>query len=86
MAETNPTIQCTELFPCTELQVNNAIPSDATDYINERIHEYEDENLYGSELHASLMADFHKFTIKTFKKDDRTIQESKGFSSKQNLF
>ncbi|KHJ30594.1 putative glycosyl [Erysiphe necator] len=71
MAETNPTIPSIEFIPWTEVQVNSATASDVTDYINERIHEYEDENLYGSELHGYFVADFQKFT---------------GFSSKKNVF
>ncbi len=50
----------TELVSWTEIAVHSATASDITNYINKRITEYEDENLYGSELNEYFATDFNK--------------------------
>ncbi|TQS38080.1 hypothetical protein Golomagni_01422, partial [Golovinomyces magnicellulatus] len=41
-------LKTTEFVPWTETKVNDATASDIKNYINERIAEYEDKNLYGN--------------------------------------
>lgn len=75
-----------EFIPWTENQVNNATASDMTDYINKRMEEYEDENLYGGELHGYFVADFNKFDEKAFKKATEPTKHLRDFFRKRNVF
>lgn len=89
MTETNTTkdiVQSTEFVHWTESRVNNATASDLTNYINERIAEYEDENLYGGELHGYYVADFNKFNITAFKKTTESAKKLIEFIRKRNFF
>ncbi|RKF64796.1 putative glycosyl [Erysiphe neolycopersici] len=68
-------------------EVYNATASDITDNINKRMEEYEDENLYDDgELHGYFVADFHKFTIRTFKKTTDPVKHLRDFLRKKNVF
>ncbi|TQS34478.1 hypothetical protein Golomagni_05136, partial [Golovinomyces magnicellulatus] len=75
-----------EFIPWTENQINNATASDITDYINKRMEEYEDENLYGGELHGYFVADFNKFDVKAFKKTAEPTRYLRDFLRKRNVF
>ncbi|KAI0991667.1 hypothetical protein K3495_g16520, partial [Podosphaera aphanis] len=78
--------ETTDCVSWTESQVINASAGDITKYISDRLQEYEDDNLYGIELHGYFVADFCKFTAKDFKKTTESAKNLRDFLRKRNVF
>ncbi|RKF60708.1 putative glycosyl [Erysiphe neolycopersici] len=48
------------------------------------MEEYDDENWHGGELHGYFEAEFHKFTVRTFKKITDPAKHIRDFLRKRN--
>ena len=73
-------------IPWTANKVSNANSTDIKTYIDDRLIEYEDENLYGCELHGYFATDFQEFTTTAFKKTTESTKTLRDFLRKKNVF
>ncbi|TQS37681.1 hypothetical protein Golomagni_01836, partial [Golovinomyces magnicellulatus] len=80
------TPQISDFTSWTANKVNNASATDITNYINERLAEYEDENLYVGELHGYFRIDFQDFTVTARKKTTEPTKLLREFLRKRSVF
>ncbi|RKF96000.1 hypothetical protein GcM1_044002, partial [Golovinomyces cichoracearum] len=74
-----------EFKPWTLKEATDATSTEIAKYIEDRIHVYVDDNIYGRELHALWSLDFKDFSIIEYKKTTPQTKALREFLRSRNV-